>query len=455
MEKEPLLCHPWQKPPGMHLRTPSGLSPLPEDEEIIIPSNLPPSSPLTPSEYKDYLIFGPPSPSTTTTINIDALNLADSSSSSLNALEHDIPPPLTTDTATSMTISSSLLSPSTSWLNDPPTKTNKTNLHRSKTAPAMAAINNVDHHDDHLEKPNFGTQPVIRQAVVLLFIYLSLGVVIYSCNRDNFSAIETHPVVDALYFCIVTMCTIGYGDITPTTTSAKLFSIMFVLVGFGFIDILLSGMVSYFLDIQENMILTTVKGGLNTGAGNGDRKHNSRTRRYFIDVKKGRMRIRIKVGLALGVVVICIGIGTGIMHFVEKLGWLDSFYLSVMSVTTVGYGDRAFNSLPGRIFASIWLLVSTLAVARAFLYLAEARVDKRHRTMNKWVLRQDMTVKEFLAADMDQNGYVSKSEYVIYKLKEMNKIAEKDIQQICAQFDRLDEGNCGKITLTNLWENRH
>lgn len=220
--------------------------------------------------------------------------------------------------------------------------------------------------------------------------------VIYWFNKDDFSADETHPVVDALYFCIVTMCTIGYGDITPASTATKLFSITFVLVGFGFIDILLTGMVSYVLDLQENYLLRTVK----------SRGEKDTPRSYIVDVKKGRMRIRMKVALALGVVVICIGIGVCVMHFVERLGWLDSFYLSVMSVTTVGYGDRAFSSLQGRIFASIWLLVSTLAVARAFLYLAEARVDKRHRRMAKWILGQDMTVSEFLAADIDNNGFV-------------------------------------------------
>ncbi|OVA11584.1 Two pore domain potassium channel [Macleaya cordata] len=430
-EKEPLLQayprSPRRKPPtplpavgGGHLSTPplSLLCPLPEDGEITLPSltnhHRHPSSPLTPSELKDLLIFGPPpsSPSTTTTstttITIDALTLADDPSSSSHRLEQeedDDETPTTTTTSAS----------SSSWLLDPTTNvalpwtktksiTNKTNLHRSKTAPAMAAINNLDHHLHHTKPPKFASPSIVRQAVLLLLLYLSLGVVIYSFNRKNFSAKETHPIVDALYFCIVTMCTIGYGDITPTTTSTKLFSIMFVLVGFGFIDILLSGMVSYVLDLQENLLLTTVKGGGGVGAG-GAAKHDS-ARSYFIDVKKGRMRIRIKVGLALGVVILCIGIGTGVMHFVERLGWLDSFYLSVMSVTTVGYGDRAFNSLPGRIFASIWLLVSTLAVARAFLYLAEARIDKRHRMMSKWVLGQDMTVSEFLAADIDNNGFV-------------------------------------------------
>ncbi|KAB2081819.1 hypothetical protein ES319_A05G157200v1 [Gossypium barbadense] len=242
------------------------------------------------------------------------------------------------------------------------------------------------------------------------------------------------------------MCTIGYGDITPNSVTTKLFSILFVLVGFGFIDILLSGMVSYMLDLQENYLLRTVQHG-------GQKKDS--TRSYIIDVNKGRMRIRMKVELALGVVVLCIGIGVGAMHFVESLGWLDSFYLSVMSVTTVGYGDRVFRTLPGRLFATIWLFVSTLAVARAFLYLAEARVDKRHRKMTKWVLGHDLTISEFLAADIDNNGFVSKLEFVIYKLKEMRKVSKKDIMQICETFDRLDIGNCGKITLADLVESHH
>jgi len=49
----------------------------------------------------------------------------------------------------------------------------------------------------------------------------------------------------------------------------------------------------------------------------------------------------------------------------------------------------------------------------------------------------------------------SKSEYVIYKLKEMGKVTEKDIMQISEKFDRLDTGNCGKITLGDLMDGHH
>ncbi|CAN1160284.1 Two-pore potassium channel 5 [Linum perenne] len=351
----------------------------------------------------------------------------------------------------------------------PPTTTTTNNLrksrslHRSRTAPAMVVMRDLKPttKTPQFPRPNSdSTTSIIRRALVLLSLYLFLGVVIYSLNRDHFSGTETHPVVDALYFCIVTMCTIGYGDIAPLTPITKAFACVFVLFGFGFIDILLSGVVNYVLDLQERMILAGIQMGNSHHHHNHHhlRRHHRRNtrfsaRNYIVDVEKGRMRIRLKVGLALGVVVLCVGMGALVLYSVEDMDWIDSIYLAVMSVTTVGYGDRAFKTLPGRLFAAAWLLVSTLAVARAFLYLAEFRVDKRHRRITNWVLHRDITVEDLLAADMNNTGFISKSEYVIYKLKEMGKIGEKDISQICNQFKKLDPNNLGKITLPDLLEN--
>ncbi|KAF3436607.1 hypothetical protein FNV43_RR23699 [Rhamnella rubrinervis] len=285
-------------------------------------------------------------------------------------------------------------------------------LHRCRTAPAMSVMRDRKPNTTQIPKPKWESSSIIVQAVFLLLLYLSVGVVIYSFNRDNFSGTETHPVVDALYFCIVTMCTIGYGDIAPLTPLTKMFSCVFVLVGFGFIDILLSGVVNYVLDLQENLILAGIHQSHNNSHSHHD-QHKDKyqgwffsARDYIVDVAKGRMRIRLKVGLALGVVVLCIGMGALVLHLVEDLNWIDSVYLSVMSVTTVGYGDRAFKTLPGRLFSAVWLLLSTLAVARAFLYLAEARIDKRHRTITKWVLHRDITVQDLLAADINNTGFI-------------------------------------------------
>ncbi|EOA20795.1 hypothetical protein CARUB_v10001130mg [Capsella rubella] len=322
--------------------------------------------------------------------------------------------------------------------------TNPRPLHRCRTAPAMVIIKDLRPKTQETKKPTPISKSIIKQAFFLLIIYLTLGVSIYSFNRDHYSGIETHPVVDALYFCIVTMCTIGYGDIAPLTPWTKIFAVVFVLFGFGFLDILLSGVVNYVLDLQESMILT----GIQTNQHH--HHHRFSAKDYIIDFEKGRMRIRMKVGLALCVVVLCIGVGALVLHFVEDLDFVDSVYLSVMSVTTVGYGDRAFKTLQGRLFAAVWLLVSTLAVARAFLYLAEARIDRRHRKAVKLALNREITVEDLLSADTYQHGFISKSEYIVLKLKEMGKITDKDINQVVIQFDKLDPNNLGKITLPDL-----
>ncbi|ESQ37828.1 hypothetical protein EUTSA_v10028706mg [Eutrema salsugineum] len=325
--------------------------------------------------------------------------------------------------------------------------TNPRPLHRCRTAPAMVIIKDLTRETQAVtKKPSPIPKSIIKQAIFLLIVYLTLGVSVYSFNRDHYSGIETHPVVDALYFCIVTMCTIGYGDIAPLTPWTKIFAVLFVLFGFGFLDILLSGVVNYVLDLQESMILT----GIQMGSTTHHHHHRFSAKDYIIDFEKGRMRIRIKVFLALCVVVLCVGVGALVLHLVEGLDLVDSVYLSVMSVTTVGYGDRAFKTLQGRLFAAAWLLVSTLAVARAFLYLAEARIDRRHRRAVRSALKREITVADLLTPDTYQHGFISKSEYIVLKLKEMGKISDKDINQVVNQFDKLDPNNLGKITLPDL-----
>uniref|UniRef100_A0A5B7BG65 Putative two-pore potassium channel 3-like n=1 Tax=Davidia involucrata TaxID=16924 RepID=A0A5B7BG65_DAVIN len=314
---------------------------------------------------------------------------------------------------------------------------------RSYSAPSIITDAKEAFHNSLDPRPAQKSIPlIVRQAFVGVIIYAIIGIAVYLFKSGSFKCTETLKPVDALYFTVVTLCTIGYGDIVPNTTFTKLFTCVFILVGFGFVDILLNGLVVYVLDRQEAVLLSTLD----------ENRYNTMVQKYVIDTEKGRMRIRMKVGLASAVVIGCIAIGTVTVHFLEGMSWVDSIYLSVTSVTTVGYGDFAFTTLKGRCFAIVWLLVSTLAVARAFLYLTELRIDKRNRKIAKWVLQKKMTLGDLVAADLDHDGSISKSEYVIYKLKEMGRIAEKDIMQICKQFDMLDNSNCGKLTVADLME---
>ena len=44
---------------------------------------------------------------------------------------------------------------------------------------------------------------------------------------------EGWKLLDALYFCVMTMTTIGYGDLTPTTDKAKIFTMLYAFMSIG------------------------------------------------------------------------------------------------------------------------------------------------------------------------------------------------------------------------------
>lgn len=269
-------------------------------------------------------------------------------------------------------------------------------VHRSHSAPSVFTDIREDCHDPFDPRTAQNSSPlIVRLSFVGVILYIAIGVIVYLIS-GSFKGKSTFKPVDAVYFTVVTLCTIGYGDIVPDTAFTKIFTCGFILVGFGFIGILLNGLVTYICDRQEAMLLSAMD----------ENGFNTMVRTYMIDKEKGRMRIRTKVCLALAVVICCIALGTISAHFLENLGWVDSFYLSVTSVTTVGYGDYAFTTLIGRSFAIIWLLVSTLAVGRAFLYLTEYSIDKRNRNITKWILHKKITLSDLVAADLDNDGSI-------------------------------------------------
>ena len=67
-----------------------------------------------------------------------------------------------------------------------------------------------------------------RLLVTATLILLGGGAVFYHM-------VEKWNWVDSYYFCVVTLATVGYGDLVPQTTLGKLFTTFYILVGIGII----------------------------------------------------------------------------------------------------------------------------------------------------------------------------------------------------------------------------
>ena len=58
---------------------------------------------------------------------------------------------------------------------------------------------------------------------------------------------EDWTFIEALYFSIVTLTTVGYGDFSPTTAGTQIFTIFYILTGFGVLVALLTSVAQQYL----------------------------------------------------------------------------------------------------------------------------------------------------------------------------------------------------------------
>jgi potassium channel subfamily K, other eukaryote len=68
---------------------------------------------------------------------------------------------------------------------------------------------------------------------------------------DQFSGKTTDRVLGALYFVIVTMTSVGYGDLFPNSDTTKLLACTFEFIGMVIIALFISNVVYYLIEKQE------------------------------------------------------------------------------------------------------------------------------------------------------------------------------------------------------------
>lgn len=78
------------------------------------------------------------------------------------------------------------------------------------------------------------------------------------------------------------------------------------------------------------------------------------------------------IGLAV------VGVGTVFYHIVEKLSYLDALYFSVITLTTIGYGDIVPKTPAGKVFTIFYVLIGISLLAGIANYLL------RHALVERW-----------------------------------------------------------------------
>lgn len=176
--------------------------------------------------------------------------------------------------------------------------------------------------------------------LILITVYLSIGAMYFSMERG-------WNAVDCVYFSVLTLTTIGYGDLTPKSDGQKIFTIFYVLVGFCILGYALGHIGQYVAKREERLLMKQLK-----------------------DARDGRetavpesFSLLWRVALSAHGVLFFLAIGTLFFSINEDWSTLDGLYFSAVSLTTVGYGDLRLHEPTSRIFAIFYLLLGTLMTA--------------------------------------------------------------------------------------------
>ena len=276
---------------------------------------------------------------------------------------------------------------------------------------------------DEKEKAERRRELQMELGVVLL--YLAGGPLFYSLYE------EWH-FVDALYFVIVTIGTVGYGDILPSDNTSKLFTVAYVIVGV----ILLTASVGNYIAEAAEALAKKEKGEQEVEAA-AQGKQNTAS---CLTTDQRRLIWAVaRIMLLVSAATIFYAFDTE-----EDISWCDAFYMSVMTVTTVGYGDISPLSRGGRICACFWVLVGVMLFANCVNVITVVYVKKKTRQyqlrrLSKRITEQDML--QFGGTD----GELDRCEFALMKLLAQEKIGKKDLAQIWQEFDLMDIDNSGTL----------
>ena len=238
-------------------------------------------------------------------------------------------------------------------------------------------------------QPEFDFKPVC----LWLAAYLGGGTLCFFLTRHQIQGIKTNGFLDALYFCVVTMTTVGYGDLVPKSSTAKLLACFYVFTGMALGGLILSKAADYIVEKQEILVVKAMYKGGKAGPVELHKEFQTDKTKY-------------KFMLAVAIFLLLMTAGTIVLYYVENLDFVDALYCVCSTVTTLGYGDKSFSTTVGRTFSVFWILSSTICLAQSFAYLAELYTEERQRSLAKMILSRKIALPDLEAADLDGDKVV-------------------------------------------------
>ena len=99
------------------------------------------------------------------------------------------------------------------------------------------------------------------RALAILLVFMLIGGTLFFHQEQGWT------LLDSLYFCVMTISTIGYGDLAPTSPVSKTFTMAYAILGIGLFASFVGKLVSLRMDHHKKRRENRHKKGTVQGKG--------------------------------------------------------------------------------------------------------------------------------------------------------------------------------------------
>lgn len=269
---------------------------------------------------------------------------------------------------------------------------------------------------------------------IALLLLLILATVYYHFT-------EKWSLSDSWYFAVVTLTTVGYGVLTPSTDLNKVVTMIYIALsvtaGSIAVGTLTATAITSMLESADEAIDKLLT---------SDEKHPGTMSAAISQAWISLRRYRI---VNIIVTFVFLLLGSGLLCALEGWSFLDSMYFSLVTMSTTGYGDLNPQE-HNRVLVSFYILLSTGLFAFAIAGLLAAFVSKAKRDSARRFMRGALTPQKLALMDADGNGDVDINEFRVFMLTRLGFVEDEIMQEIDAAFRSLDADNSGVLNKEDL-----
>ena len=279
-------------------------------------------------------------------------------------------------------------------------------------------------------------------ALVFLVYVCAAAVTLQHMNDEP----DFDTFIDTVYFIAITVTTVGYGDMSPKSDAGKIFVMVFIVVGVALAGVMMTKITDWMLEKQKNAVkrseqkaqermqkdLAKLKQNLGAHVSEAELARSLSSKEA-----EGKSKVEAKpIASALVVISIVVTLGAVVMGQLEGISFLDGCYWSIVTSTTVGYGDVTPKSDDGRIFASFYAFITVGVMGWAVGQIASSAISTSVEASAH--VEAFKLTPESLVQMGGEKGYVDQYDFAVAMMLAMGKATQEDFDLVAKRFNELD-----------------